>query len=527
MVVEIFTGKASQPVFSDFLQDFLLVMETPGIKKISFIVNHIEFGFAELNEICYLVNQCKSKNIITAGHSTSGDLKTLYFLAHLDQRYCYPNAEFYVTLPSVESFFFKKLLKNWGIEVENYASGKYKSFAEMFTRENFSKEAKENLNLLITSLQSQVANVLEKTLAIDLKNEVSPILTADRLVKIGFFKDVLEEEDFQENLEYEDYRKPEDSKSTQSDYEEISIGSIYFLSSKRDFSFFSKKKRKLAIIPLKGDIVEGEREEQELKEGVISAYPTIQLLKKLREDKMIGAVILEIDSGGGSAFASDLIYREILKLKKEKKVYSYFQNISASGGYYIAAATQKIISNPFCITGSIGTVMVRPDFKGFYDKIGITKDRIGFYKGREIFSEYGKLSRESKQFMIQEIQRVKSLFYKVVSENRKISLEDLEKVAGGRVFSGKDFLELKMVDSNDSLLQVIEEIKKEAGIQSKFWEYYTVNYSMKAALKEWSSLQSFIRDPITAIFKQNRFGKLEMISTIAKTVSNAWNGTRL
>jgi protease-4 len=168
----------------------------------------------------------------------------------------------------------------------------------------------------------------------------------------------------------------------------------------------------------------GNKSEEDLKEGNIHAYPVIELLRSWTERDEIKVIIFEIDSGGGSAFASELIYREIKKLKVNKKIYAYFQNISASGGYYIGCAADEIISSPYCITGSIGTVLVRPNLKGLYDKLELSKDRIEFYPGREIFSEYGKLTSYSKNFLNEEIERVKNQFYNVVclSRNKEIKI---------------------------------------------------------------------------------------------------------
>jgi len=521
-LLELISGKEGSPLFLQFIEDLRLILESKHIKKVSFNVNQIEYGLAELQEICRLVEELQKKGIHTSGFSQSGDLKTLYFLSFLDERYCAENAEFFLLLPSVESFFFKGTLSKLGIEVENFASGKYKSLAEMFTREKFSKEAKENITSLIQSIKSNLLKTIKKKSNLNLEN-IHPILTGKYLFDKGFFKGFLDEEDFKENLQYKDYKKPEkDNFLQEPDFTVTTLSSLYFIERKKKYKFFRKRQNKIAIVCLKGEIVEGKREENELKEGSIHAYSTIKMLKEIRKDDSIKGVILEIDSPGGSAFASDLIYREILKLKSTKKTYAYLKNVAASGGYYIALACEKIFTNPYCITGSIGTVVIRPNLAGLYKKLGITKDRIEFYPTREIFSEFGKLSLEAKKFLTSEIERVKDIFYNVVCTNRNFSREDMEQRGGGRVFSGEEALKWKLVDSTSGFLSAIVELEKELGLGEMRWEYDVPTYSIRSMLKSWKNFTRFSKNPLEYVISNISIDRLEYYSEISRVLSKSF-----
>ncbi|MCE9501698.1 MAG: signal peptide peptidase SppA, partial [Leptospira sp.] len=231
------------------------------------------------------------------------------------------------------------------------------------------------------------------------------------------------------------------------------------------------------------------------KAGSINAYPILNILRELRHEKSVKGVILEIDSGGGSAYASELIYKEILKLKKTKKVYAYFQNTAASGGYYLAAACDKINSNSLCITGSIGAIMIRPDLKGLYNKLGITKERIGFYPLREVYSEYGKLGLESRKFLEREIDRVKTQFYERVTSSRQKNGAELEKLAGGRVFSGEDFHKFGMVDSLGTLLDTVSSMKEDLKLKEIFLSYEPAVYSFRTFLQDFKFAIATVRSP--------------------------------
>ena len=255
-----------------------------------------------------------------------------------------------------------------------------------------------------------------------------------------------------------------------------------------------------------------------MKSDAIHAYPVLAALKSLREDKSIKGVIIEIDSPGGSAFASELIYQEILKLKKKVKVYAYFQNVAASGGYYIASACDKIISNPLCITGSIGTVMIRPNLKKLYNDYGISKQRIEFYPLREIFSEYGQLSSESKEFLTEEIARVNGQFYERVMLSRKKTLKELETLAQGRVFTGKSFLASNMVDSTQSFLETVEELKKDLGLDQVLIQYLPSIYSFKSMIREFRFGLSLVLNPKLILKTMNRDSGIQLKSELAELI---------
>ncbi|MBP7283717.1 MAG: signal peptide peptidase SppA [Leptospiraceae bacterium] len=523
-VVEWVSGKDSEMLFLDFLNDLDLIAKSKRIKKISFFINaELEFGMAELSNLASMIERIKTKGIETSGFASSGDIKSLYLLSFMHKRYSTSYSEFMVLLPAVESFFFGNLFKKLGIKVDSFASGPYKSFAESFNRNSFSIPAKENLTMLIRSIKTQLLDTFYDNAKIESKILKRPILTSSYLKEIGFLNGFLEEESFIENYCNKDYEELDATASNEID-KEASLKDVKFFHKKKKFQFFPKKKKKIVILPLKGNIGMGKKEEEEIKSDAIHAYPVLAALKSLRDDTSIKGVILEIDSPGGSAFASELIYQEILKLRKKVKVYAYFQNVAASGGYYIASACDKIISNPLCITGSIGTVMIRPNLKKLYNKYGVSKQRIEFYPLREIFSEYGQLSPESKEFLTEEISRVNGQFYERVILSRKKTLKELETLAQGRVFTGKSFLASSMVDSNQSFLDTVEELKKDLGLEQVLIQYLPSIYSFKSMIREFRFGLSLLYRP-KQILKEFKADKgIQLKSEIAELIVKSWRG---
>ncbi len=487
--MEMVSGRTEKPTYLQFLSTLRQISENPDIKKLFYIAEETDFGLAEMYEIGKVFERLKNKGVKLCGYSSKGDYKAIYLLSFADERYVHPKAEFTWLLPAAESFFFQGALKKAGIEVESFASGKYKSFAETFTRTGFSKEAKQNLESLLKSLNEQILETMSVNTGDDDWKDRSPLINAGLLKEMKFAEHITED-DFRDNCVYEDLKPPENEEEDKEEkYEILSYGSLKYRHKLNRFRFIRYPKEKIAVIPLKGDINDSERDETERKEGNISSGPVLSLLREVQEMDDIQYIVLEIDSGGGSAFASSMIYDQVLKLKKTKKIYVYQANYSASGGYFIASASDQIFSNPMCITGSIGAVMVRPNLKGLYEKLGITKDRAGSRKAGDIFSEYGKLSEESRKILSSEIHRIRDEFYDIVCKSRKISLKELIPLAEGRVFTGLQFLHHKMVDYTSGLLSLLNHIEEENSVKNPVWLYFLPEYSLKSAAGELDGLK--------------------------------------
>lgn len=490
-ILKLLSGKSEDEYLIEFLSYLKIISENPYIKKVFFIIDKIEYGLAEVDAICQAIDGLNKCGKETIAFSESGDLKTLYLLSFFEKRFTFEPGEFLSILPSSESFFFGKLAKKAGVEVESFASGAYKSFGENFSRDKYSKEARSNIEELISSLKDLILNRFLSSTSLTEKDLQKPILTSRFLFDKKFFNGYSDSEEFSENYFLENF--PECEKDSKKYVRSSSTSQIYFHHNKKEFAWLPKRKKAIVVLPLKGTILEGEYDENEMKADSIHARPLVKILREIKSDKNIAGLILELDTGGGSAYASEIIHRELEKLKKEKKVYSYFQNISASGGYYISTASEKIYSSKFCITGSIGTIVMRPNLKGLYEKLGITKDRIGFYELREIFSEYGKLGETSKKVIQSEIDRINSQFYKRVCDSRKITVSQLEKLAQGRVFTGHDFLGHGMIDSVSSIMEAVIDMKNELKLDRVNIHYEPASYSLKSFFRDVKFMSSRLK----------------------------------
>ncbi len=528
--MKLLSSKEEEVFFTDFLLELKLLSQIPNLKKVSILIQQPEYGFGETLNIAEGLRVLKERGIVLEGFALTGGLKSLFLLGVCNERFSSESSEFFPVLPSAESFFFGNAGKKWGVRAETFQSGPYKSFGETFQRDKFSSKARENLNSLLKQMTDDLESIFKSYTGFTLKTFAEPFLSAKVLRERKFVTEFLNEEDFKENFLYTNYQHENEDQKPSS--KELSLSSLYRFSKLKNFKIVSKKQPVVAVLPLKGNIHHDTIGKGEGKTDGISYYSIKEALKELKKESSVKAVILEVDSPGGSAFVSELLYQEILKLQKKKPVYAYVQNISASGGYYLSCGASKIYASPYGIVGSIGSISIRFDLKNFYSKLGITKDRVGFYKYRDLLSEYGPIHPESKKLMEQEIKESEGLFYKRVSDSRKIPISDLDKRFGqGKVFTSSQFLKEKMVDSIADFLSLLEDIKQDLKVQKIQVRYLPSLFTFQSFLKSLKPgfLSNVFSQDVTSYFPnvlesenslRKKFQSIEAQSLLS---SSFWN----
>ena len=203
-----------------------------------------------------------------------------------------------------------------------------------------------------------------------------------------------------------------------------------------------------------------------LKESMVASVK--EQLEKAKDDKKIKAIILRINSPGGTVTASDIIYNEINKFKEKNKVkvIACMMDLATSGGYFIAMASDKVIAHPTTITGSIGVIFENFNVEGLFDKIGIKDASIKSGDKKDIGSPFRKITKEEEEILQKLNNNLYSRFIEVVAKNRKeLNLEEIKKLADGRIFSAEQALKEKLIDKIGYLEDAIETAKKETDIK--------------------------------------------------------------
>jgi protease-4 len=193
----------------------------------------------------------------------------------------------------------------------------------------------------------------------------------------------------------------------------------------------------------------------------------VQMIRKARDDKQVKAIVLRLQSGGGSALASDIIWYEVKEAQKKKPVIVSIGDMAASGAYYIACAADVIVANPGSIVGSIGVFGGKLVTQGLYQKLGLKKEAIGIGDKINAFSESRPFSETEKAMLEKEIKIIYKTFKDRVAEGRKLDSAALEPVVEGRIFTGNQAIENGLVDELGGLGRAIEIAKEKAHINSK------------------------------------------------------------
>jgi protease-4 len=223
--------------------------------------------------------------------------------------------------------------------------------------------------------------------------------------------------------------------------------------------------KKIAVIFAAGEINMGRSGGQSLLGGdVLGADTLAEQLRQARNNFAVKAVVLRVDSPGGSAVASDVILREAELLSRKKPLVISMSDLAASGGYWISMSAQKIFAWPETITGSIGIISGKFVLKGLYDKLGINKEIVETSEFAGMYSDYKPFSDREKEKIMADMQKIYGVFLKKVADNRKMDVPAVEKIARGRVWSGQAALGLKLVDGLGGLNEALAEAKKLARI---------------------------------------------------------------
>ena len=362
-----------------------------------------------------------------------------------------------------EVTFYKGIMDKIGIEADLYSMGKYKSASEMFTREDMSDAHRESLNSLLDDLSDQMVGGIAEGRGISSDEVWRGIdggpYTAREAVNAGLVDDLIYEDQLEE-VEEQAFGKG----VTKLDFE-LYGGHRYH---RYDWS----EAPKLAVIYAAGMITPGKSMFTEIQGSPLFPFPRIMgsetitdAIKKAREDSSIKAIVLRINSGGGSVFASDLIWREVMLAKNEKPLVVSMGGAAASGGYYVATPADVIVAEPGTVTGSIGVIAGKVSLRGFYDKLGINKEILKRGKNSDIYSTYAGFTDEQREIVNRQIREIYDDFINKVAQGRNMTVEAVEEVAQGRVWTGRQARDNGLVDESGGLQLAVSIAKSKAGLK--------------------------------------------------------------
>ena len=342
--------------------------------------------------------------------------------------------------------------------------GKYKSAVEPFLNQEMSPENREQMTSLLNSVWNTIVTDISASRKISVAklNEIANNLEA-RTPELALQQKLVDKIAYED--EYHSALKTKLKVAQNEEYNKISIADY---TNKNNINVDDLTKDDvIAVIYAQGEINGGEGDVDFIGEGSIN-----RSLKEAREDENIKAIVLRVDSPGGSALTSELIWREIELTKKSKPVVVSMGNLAASGGYYISCGANAIFAEPTTITGSIGVFGMLPNFSQLANKMGINAEQVNTHKNASGYSPFEPITDEYKSIALEGVERTYKTFVNRVANGRKMKFENVDAIGQGRVWTGSDALKIGLVDKLGNLDAAI----KYAATLGKSKEYRVETY---------------------------------------------------
>ena len=446
----------------DILSAIDKAKDNSSIKGIRLRTDFISAGWAQTRSIRNALNRFKESGKFIYAY---GDLYTQkgYYLASVsDSIFLNPVGILEFKGLASEVLYYKDFQEEYGVKMEVIRHGKYKSAVEPYLENKMSADNRYQIKTLLNDIWETVREEIGE--ARNLKSKtIDDIINNQRLVvpEDGINETLIDalvyEDDFDERIK---------TALEISSSQKTNLASIRQLNNASS-TYNTDIKDRIAVVFARGPIMYGEGTENMIAQGVF-----VETLQELADDDWIKAVVLRVESPGGNALTSDLLWRAIENLKSKKPVFVSMGNVAASGGYYIAAGADQIYADPLSITGSIGVFASLPNIHGMTKKLGINAQTVETHQNALGYSFFQPLSETFKQRTIKSIENTYNTFKQRVIDGRGLTSAEVESIAQGRVWSGKQALNVGLVDHLGGLQDAIMAAAKAANIEN----YNIVNY---------------------------------------------------
>lgn len=423
------------------------------IKGILIKLSGIHSGFSKVEDIGTMLEDFKQSGKKVYAYIESGGLLEYYLASFSDKIYVFKGWDLFLKGLASEAIFLRNTLSKLGIKADMIHIGDYKTAANMFTEESMTPAHRESLQKLLDDIYLSILSGIAERRDIKIDKlrdllENSPLTNQDYL-KAGLIDKTLFEDEILKDLN--------------SKYQTINFNIYSQTSSPKPF----RGSKKIAIIFASGEIHLGKSSSGNnsyFSGKILGSDTLVKHLKWARKSRSIKAVVLRIDSPGGSALASEVIRRQIEILVKKKPLVISMSDLAASGGYWISTSGSRILSLPQTITGSIGVVGGKFVLKDLYNTIGMNKEILKTTKYADIFSDYKSFTPEERKKITDVMQKIYNSFKAIVAKTRNMKIDQVEKIARGRVWSGMTAKKLNLVDQFGGLLDAIDTARELAKI---------------------------------------------------------------
>lgn len=486
---------------NDIIKSINKAKNDDKIKGIFLDLDNLEVGgLAKVNEIRKALDNFKTSGKFLIAHGNSISEKAYYLASVADSIFITSTGILEFDGFSMEMSFYKKALDKLEVEPQIFQHGKFKSATEPFKFSKMSNENREQINAYLSSVYNNfitnISNSIHKQKEdlIDIADNLK-ITSAEDAVSYGLVDSIM-------------YR----------DEVNILIKKLLGISSNKKLKVVSLKKyaktsfnqpstkNRIAVIYASGEITGGKGDENSI--GTVNI---IKAIRKAVKNKRVKAIVMRVNSPGGSPLTSDMIWREIILAKKIKPFIVSMGDLAASGGYYISCGADSIVAEPNTITGSIGVFGIIPNAQKFFNnKLGITFDRVKTNQNSGMMTYTTPLNKTQRQFIQKEVNDIYVDFAGRVAEGRGMTFEEVDAIAQGRIWSGMQAKEIGLVDELGGMDVALKIASKKAGIEN----YKIIEYP--AAKEPFEKIMELLQSRIAGTFFSSDLNLPEPVKNAVK-----------
>ncbi|MEZ4264983.1 MAG: signal peptide peptidase SppA [Myxococcota bacterium] len=423
----------------------------PAVGTLLLKVRSPELSLAQAREVAGAVRQARARGKAVVAHVVDLSGPTLVAVAGADSVLVTPEGRFMAPGLRAEVTFFKDMLATVGLEADIEAVGRYKSAVEPLTRSDMSDAAREALDAVLGSIwDTLLDDVAEgrnlKRAAVQSAFDEG-LLTAEQAKTRGLIDGLEYWSDLLDRMQTETGSRPTLAYPKSLDLPDMSslFGMIQLLTRRPQQS--SEGRARIAVLVADGPIQMGRAADDPFaSRSVVAADDMLEAIEAIAADDSVKAVVLRIDSPGGSALASDVIWRALVRLGETRPVVASLSSTAASGGYYIASAARQIVAQPNTVTGSIGVFGGKLVTGGLYTKLGVGTVVLSRGKNAGLFSSHSRFSDSEREVIRATMQATYDTFVNRVAKGRRMSYDAVDRVAQGRIWTGRDAQARGLVD---------------------------------------------------------------------------------
>ena len=443
--------------FLDLINAIELAGDNKYIKGINLKSQSPKMGWSQTLTIRKSLQKFKDKGKFIYSYGDFFSQKGYYLASVSDSIFLNPMGNIELKGLGAEVLYYKQLQEKYGFKMEVIRHGKYKSAVEPYLDDKMSDANRNQIKSLLNSIWNKIGGQIKSARKISSESFNKIVDNLDATFPENAFKNKIVDGIISRTKYKYKLKRILGIKSDEK------LNNVSYIQMKNSNNYKKGTRNQIAIIYAQGPIIYGKGNESNIGQELFS-----KTIRKIKNNKRIKAVVLRIDSPGGVALSSEIIWDELIELKKEKPLVVSMGNVAASGGYYLSTVADKVFANDFTITGSIGVFAMVPNIAEFSKRIGINAEQVETNKNSIFYTPFEKPKKKFRSNVKKSIENIYEMFKKRVSDGRNISMDEVEVLAQGRVWSGEQALKNGLVDMEGDIKDAINAAAELAGLENDF-----------------------------------------------------------